>query len=167
MAKLKLKSKERVSKNPYFRYVEEEAVKLKQRQDASIYALDLKGYQAQQAAAKDPDDKAKEFSKNITGFNAASVTANIQINKANPAKEEVEKGFIQRITKDYYLEEAMYILSEMWFQFPFITYILHAFEKYGKKLVTFWRSGSIQAKYLEAWQMKKFWSLLSLEMKKR
>ncbi|HOY95316.1 MAG TPA: carboxy terminal-processing peptidase [Catalimonadaceae bacterium] len=113
VARLKLKSKERVSKNPYFRYVEQEAVKLKQRQDASIYALDLKGYQAQQAAAKDPEDKAKEFSKNITGFNAESVTANIEINKSNPAKEEVEKGFIQRITKDYYLEEAMYILAEM------------------------------------------------------
>jgi carboxyl-terminal processing protease len=113
LAKLKAKSKERVSKNPYFRYVEEEAVKLKQRQDASVYALDLKGYQAQQAAAKDPEDKAKEFSKNITGFNAVTVTANVEINKSNPAKEEVEKGFIQRITKDYYLEEAVYILSEM------------------------------------------------------
>ena len=29
------------------------------------------------------------------------------------AQKEVEKGFIQRITKDYYLEEAVYILSEM------------------------------------------------------
>jgi hypothetical protein len=93
--------------------VTKEATKLKQRQDASVYPLDLKSFQAQQASLKDPADKTNEFSKNITGFTATSLKSNLEINKENPAKEEVEKGFIQRITKDYYLEEALFIISEM------------------------------------------------------
>jgi len=113
LSKLKLKSKERVSGSKYFQFVAGEAVKLKQRQDASVYPLDLKSFQAQQAALKEPEEKTNEFNKNITGFKAITLSSNVEINKTNPAKEEVEKGFIQRITKDYYLEEALFILSEM------------------------------------------------------
>lgn len=113
VSRLAQKSKARVSSSAYFRYVNNEALKLKQRQDASVYPLDLETYQKQQAAWKDPEDKASEFNKNIKGFTASSLQANQEINKTNPAKEEVEKGFIQRITKDYYLEEALHILAEM------------------------------------------------------
>lgn len=113
MDKVKAKSKDRISKSKYFTFVKNEASKLKQRQDASNYPLDLKSFQANQNLLKDPEEKASEFNKNITGFSAKQLVANIVINKANPAKEEVEKGFLQRITKDYYLEESLFILSEM------------------------------------------------------
>ena len=113
VARLSQKSKSRVSSNPYFKFINSEAQKLKQRQDASVYPLDLEAYQKQQSTWKDPEDKASEFNKNIPGFKATSLQVNLEINKTNPAKEEVEKGFIQRITKDYYLEEALHILSEM------------------------------------------------------
>ena len=113
MDKVKAKSKDRISKSKYFTFVKNEASKLKQRQDASNYPLDLKSFQANQNLLKDPEEKASEFNKNITGFSAKQLVANIDINKANPAKEEVEKGFLQRITKDYYLEESLFILSEM------------------------------------------------------
>jgi len=111
--KLKAKSKDRVSKSKYFSFVSEEAVKLKQRQDASRYPLDLKSFQDIQNSLKDPEEKATEFNKNITGFAAKQLLANADINKTNPAKEEVEKGFLQRITKDHYLEEAVFIIAEM------------------------------------------------------
>jgi len=111
--KLRMKSKERVSKSKYFSFISGEAIKLKQRQDASKYPLDLKSFQAIQNSLKDPEEKSTEFNKNITGFSAKQVLANVEINKSNPAKEEVEKGFLQRITKDYYVEEALYILSDM------------------------------------------------------
>ena len=111
--KLKLKSKDRVTKSKYFTFIGAEATKLKQRQDASKYPLDLKSFQAIQNSLKDPEEKSVEFNKNISGFSAKQVLANIEVNKTNPAKEEVEKGFLQRITKDYYLEEALFILSEM------------------------------------------------------
>ena len=113
LEKLKTKSKDRVSKSKYFSFVSSEAIKLKQRQEASKYPLDLKMFQSIQNSLKDPEEKATEFSKNIVGFSAKQLVANAEINKTNPAKEEVEKGFLQRITKDHYLEEAVFIMSEM------------------------------------------------------
>ena len=110
---LKKNSKDRVEKSRYFQFVQAEAIKFRQRQDASNYPLDLKTYQTEQQALKEQDDKASEFTKNITGFEAVPLMANVEVNKANPAKEEVEKGFIQRITKDYGIEEALFILAEM------------------------------------------------------
>ena len=90
-----------------------EGIKLKQRQDASNQALDLKTFQTEQKSANEEETKSTEFNKNITGFKAISLSANLEINKTNPAKAEVEKGFTQRITKDYYLEEAVLIMGEM------------------------------------------------------
>jgi carboxyl-terminal processing protease len=111
--KLRTKSKKRMSESPYFQYIFSEAGKLKQRQDASSYPLDLKSYQDQQAKLRDGEDKSDSFSKGVSGFKASSLKENLEINKSNPAREEVEKGFIQRIAKDYYLEEAFRIMSEM------------------------------------------------------
>lgn len=113
LEKLKNHSKDRVGKSKYFQYVASEGTKLKQRQDASNQALDLKTLQAEQKAMKDEENKSAEFSKNITGFKAISLKSNLEINKTNPAKEEVEKGFVQRITKDFYLEEALMIMNEL------------------------------------------------------
>lgn len=113
ITKAKAKSKERVSKSRYFQYISEEAKKLKARQDASNYPLSLETFQNEQKNLKDNEDKSKEFSNNIAGFKAHSLASNIEINKTNPAKEEVEKGFIQRITKDYTLEEAIHIMGDL------------------------------------------------------
>lgn len=113
IGKLKSKSKERVAKSKYFQYISEEATKLKERQDASNYPLSLEGFQEEQKKFKSLEDNSKEFTNNIPGFKAISLQSNLELAKVNPAKEEVEKGFISRITKDYTLEEALYILSEM------------------------------------------------------
>jgi len=113
IARLRTKTKNRMSNSPYFQNIFSEASKLKQRQDASAYPLDLKTYQANQASFKDSDEKSESFNKAIPGFKAASLKTNIELNKSNPAREEVEKGFIQRISKDHYLEEAFRIMAEM------------------------------------------------------
>lgn len=111
--KIKARSKDRVSKSKYFQYIASEAVKLKARQDASNYPLSLDVFQAEQKKLKESEDISKEFSSNIAGFKASSLKSNLEQAKVNPAKEEVEKGFISRITKDYTLEEALNILSEL------------------------------------------------------
>lgn len=111
--KMAIESRARVAKNPYFQFVSKESEKLKQRQDASVYPLDIKSYQKLQASFKETEDKSTTFNKNITGFEATSLTANQELNKTNLARQEVEKGFIQRIVKDYYLEEALLILSSL------------------------------------------------------
>jgi carboxyl-terminal processing protease len=113
IAKLRTRSKKRMSESPYFQYVLSESAKLKQRQDASAYPLDLKAFQAQQASFKGSDDKADAFNKDVPGLKVESLKANLEINKAKPAREETEKDFIKRIKKDYYLEEAFRIMSEM------------------------------------------------------
>ena len=113
LSKLKSGSKQRISKSKYFQFVSSEGIKLKQRQDASNQALDLKTFQTEQKSVNEEETKSTEFNKNITGFKAISLSANLEINKTNPAKAEVEKGFTQRITKDYYLEEAVLIMGEM------------------------------------------------------
>lgn len=110
---LRTRSKKRISESPYFQYVLSEAGKLKQRQDASAYPLDLKSFQAQQAEYKGTDDKAETFNKDVPGLKVQSLKANLEINKAKPAREETEKDFIKRVKKDYYLEEAFRIMSEM------------------------------------------------------
>lgn len=110
---LRTRSKKRLSESPYFQYIFSEAEKLKIRQDATKFPLDLKGLQQQQASMKEGADKSESFNKDITGFRVVSLKANLEINKSNPAREEVEKGFIQRIARDYYLEEAFRVMSEM------------------------------------------------------
>lgn len=113
LTKLKQKSQDRVNKNPYFNFVKTEAKKLKERQDASEYPVDLSSFQAIQKSMKGDEEKSNQFNKSIPGFRASSLAANLEAFKSNPAKEEVEKNFIQRITKDYSLEEALMIMSDM------------------------------------------------------
>lgn len=113
LSKLQSLSKARVEKSSYFRFIVSESEKLKKRQDASNMPLNLKTLREEQKAMQDAENKNTEFNKNITGFKASSLLVNVEMNKSNPAKEEVEKGFIQRITKDRYLEEALMIMSDM------------------------------------------------------
>lgn len=110
---LRLHSKKRLSESPYFQNIFTEADKLKKRQEATIFPLDLKGLQQQQMSMKEGTEKSETFNKEIPGFKALSLKSNIESNKSNPAREEVEKGFIDRISKDYYLEEAFRVMSEM------------------------------------------------------
>jgi len=110
---LRTRNKKRMSESAYFQYIFSEAEKLKKRQDATTFPLDLKGLLQQQATMKESTDKSDSFNKEIPGFRALSLKGNLEANKSNPAREEVEKGFIQRIAKDYYLEEAFRVMSEM------------------------------------------------------
>jgi carboxyl-terminal processing protease len=111
--KIRQNSKKRMEQSSYFQFVFSEAGKLKRRQDASAFPLDLKSFQAQQASLKEGEDVSESFNKPIPGFKAKSLQANLEINKSNPAREEVEKGFIQRVAKDYALEEAFRVMAEM------------------------------------------------------
>ena len=113
VARLRTKSKKRMSESAYFQYILTESGKLKQRQDASVYPLDLNSFQAQQASFKGQEDKSDAFNKDVPDLKVESLKANLDINKEKPAREETEKDFIKRIKKDYYLEEAFRIMSEM------------------------------------------------------
>jgi carboxyl-terminal processing protease len=108
----KKKSIERVQKNPVFNLIVENAAKMKQRQDASSYPLNLDAFRAQQAKIKKEEEKFKDIGKDLDGIRILSLKLD-EVDKDNPAKAEREKNFHKTIKKDIYIEEALFILNDI------------------------------------------------------
>jgi len=111
--KLRKDSKERVSRNPSFALISEQAERLKKQSDKSLYTHNLKAFRLEQAKLKEDAKKYENIDKDLEGMDAKSLTEHLKIAESDSVKKAVTSNWFKKIKKDVYLQEAAAILKEI------------------------------------------------------
>ncbi len=113
LPQLKKLSAERVSKSDVFQTVEENAKRLKERRDQTIYSLNLEKHQSMEEELDELADKYESIFKEIDGLNVNNLEVDLKEINIDEAKQERNKEWIEGIKEDAYIEECLYILRDM------------------------------------------------------
>jgi len=111
---LRTRSEERVANKEEFQMVMKNAKRLKENRDMTEYPLDYASYSnlvdTKEEAAKEFSDLFDEEVKNLRISNLAVDTTYINSDESRLARNE---DWLEGVSKDFYLEETMYILKDM------------------------------------------------------
>jgi len=113
LASLKGNSHKRVAKSENFTLISKNALRLKKDSDRSVFSLKLKNYQS---FLKKRQKEAKEFEhlfKEPTSLKPEALKADLAIFKSDTAKSERTTRMIEELGKDFYLSEALNVMTEM------------------------------------------------------
>jgi len=107
-------SKKRISANPTFQMVLENAERLKRNQDDSRYPLDLNAFSAlregREAEAEKYDGLFEDDIENLQVSNLEVDLDYINLDESRVARND---DWIDGVKKDIYLEEALYVIKDM------------------------------------------------------
>lgn len=111
---LRSRSEERVSQKEEFQMVMKNAKRLKDNRDMTEYPLDFETYadliDTKEEAAEEFSELFDEDVKNLRISNLAVDTTYINSDESRLARNE---DWLEGVSKDFYLEETMYILKDM------------------------------------------------------
>ncbi len=110
---LAAKSAERVNKHETFSLIREEARRLKKQRDDNELALDFDSYAAERELRKEESKKYKDILQPIEGMVISNLEVDMADIKSDESKEARNEEWLKNMQKDVYLEEALYILSDM------------------------------------------------------
>jgi carboxyl-terminal processing protease len=100
----------RIETKENFQLVNEQAKFLKQRQDETAYSLNLEKYRA---AMSHLEDESKRFDILDEYKSPLAVYMEGDVSQMDSVQVKTRERFIGDLESDYYLEESVYILSEM------------------------------------------------------
>ena len=100
----------RIETKENFQLVKEQAKFLKQRQDETAYSLNLEKYRA---AMSHLEDESKRFDILDEYKSPLAVYMEGDVSQMDSVQVKTRERFIGDLESDYYLEESVYILSEM------------------------------------------------------
>jgi len=110
---LNINSAKRVANSQNFKLISKNALRLKKDSDRSVFSLKLDNYQA---FLKKRQQEAKAFEhlfKDPTGLKLEALQKDLAIFKSDTAKSERTYRMIEDLGKDFYLSEAMDVMTEM------------------------------------------------------
>jgi len=110
---LKKNSAERVSKNPTFALIEENAKFLKEQRDNTQIPLNLKEYQKRQEEIKARNKTFEDIKKEITELNSIPLKADMPRMESDTTYKRRMEDWMKDLKKDVYLLEALSIMKEM------------------------------------------------------
>ncbi len=110
---VKKASEARIAKSEIFNAVLENAKRLKEQSDDTNYTLKLSEFQADQAERKEAGDKFAELFKPIDGLSVKNLTADMESITMDTTKIASNEEWMESIKEDAYLEEVLYIMSDM------------------------------------------------------
>jgi len=111
--KLKQKSEARIKKDKEFTLVSEEAKDYKAKKDDSKYSLNLDKYMAEAKKYKDDSKKYDDLKKDVKGVDVSLMKVDVQKLSADTIKLNREKKWAANLKKDFYLNEASNVISDM------------------------------------------------------
>jgi len=111
--KLKQKSESRVKKDKEFMLVSEEAQEYKSKKDDTKYSLNLEKYMAEAKKYKDEAKKYDELRKDIKGVDVSLLKVDIDKLSVDTNKLSREKKWAGNLKKDFYINEAGNVISDM------------------------------------------------------
>ncbi len=111
--KLRSNSAKRVSKSDDFQLINKNAERLKNDSEESVFPLQLSSYKS---FLDNREKKAEQFNdlfKSPTDINLYALKADQEVFKTDTAKSERTARMIEDLGKDFYLEEAMNVMTDI------------------------------------------------------
>jgi carboxyl-terminal processing protease len=100
-------SKKRVSANETFAKIEQNARRLKTRNEQKTYPLNLEKYKAQQAKEKELQKKFKNLYEDIADFEATNPKVDLKYLKKEESRKKRNEDWIKNVKKDPYVYEGL------------------------------------------------------------
>ncbi len=111
---VKAASAKRIANNKTYKLLEENARWVKTQDDASTHPLQLSAYRAERKAENDKAKIYKEaLEKDITGLKVSALLADQPNIKGDSARKESAEAWHKQLMKDFYLEEALYVVKDL------------------------------------------------------
>lgn len=108
------KSRERISHNDKFIYIDKRASKLKKQRDESRFPLDFRSYRVLVENRDKEDDQDENILKNnVKNLEITNVPSDYHKTLKDEGYKARNDEFIKDLKKDIYLEETMYIMRDM------------------------------------------------------
>jgi len=113
LSQIKGKSEERVSANPTFQLIQQNAERLKRRQESEDYPLSLEAYRAQRKRLNEESEKYKDISKEIDGFDVSLLQVDLDAASEDKGRLARMEKWQKDLGKDPYVYEAVQIIKSM------------------------------------------------------
>ncbi|TAE56512.1 MAG: tail-specific protease [Bacteroidetes bacterium] len=111
--KIRSSSQNRVQANPTFALINENADRLKRRQDQSVYSLNIDEYRADQKELDAESERYKNLFKEIPGLSVKTPTADAPAIQSDSVKVKRNNTWHESLRKDVYVYEAMQVLKDL------------------------------------------------------
>ena len=110
--KLRKKSEKRVSRNDAFQLINENALRLKEQREQSMYSLNIEQYRERQKRLKQENKKYEDIKKEIEEL-AVYTLSQDQVAPSDTVALARQKDFKEDIKEDVYVYEALKVLQDM------------------------------------------------------
>lgn len=107
------RSEKRISQDPTFSMIEENAKRVKQNSDINNYPLSLEAYQNFRKTEKAKADKYKDLFSKIDGLKVYNPEADLSFIQADESREKTNKDWVEDVEKDPYVFEAIQVLKDL------------------------------------------------------
>lgn len=113
MDALKKRSAERVSNNPTFALVEENAVRFKHIRDRNTFPLSIPAYQARKASDEEEAKKFKGIFKAEVNHGVRNLEVDLPTFEADESKQARNEAFLKDVKRDVYIQETINIVHDL------------------------------------------------------
>jgi len=113
VASIKDSSAERVSESELFQMIKEQAVKIKEQRDKTDRSLNFEAFKMENESNKKDDKKFDDLDKKIESINISNLQDDIADIESDENKKERNDKWLENLNKDFYIYEALNILSEL------------------------------------------------------
>jgi carboxyl-terminal processing protease len=110
---LKKESQDRISKNKDFKLINDNADRLKEDSDRTVFSLNLDDYLNMLKNQKKELKKYEKLMKEPTGMVLTSLPSDAEVLKSDTAKAERTERMIEDLAKDIYLSEAVDVMMDI------------------------------------------------------
>ncbi|MEL6867554.1 MAG: carboxy terminal-processing peptidase [Bacteroidota bacterium] len=111
--KVKAASEERISKNETFQKVLQNARRLKELSDQTMYTLNFEAYNADKEQREEEAEAFEDMFKVIEGLEVRNLQADRSTIEENESKKAQNDEWIEAIQKDIYIDEVLAVMGDM------------------------------------------------------
>lgn len=106
-------SKKRISENPKFKLIDENAQWIDQRNKENVYSLNIDQFKAEQKAIEEKAKKYKSIADYKNSLEFASLPYENEAMKTDSSLKEKRERWHESLSKDIYVEEAINVLDDL------------------------------------------------------
>lgn len=102
-----------VNSNEDFKFIKQQALDLKKQRDETLIPLNMEKYKKQEKIFQEKGKKFSELAKKETGLKVRSLLSDEKELKSDTAKINRNKTWVNELSKDIYLKEAVSVVSKL------------------------------------------------------
>ncbi len=111
--KIKAESEKRVTKNPVFQKITDNAKRLKSQGDETVYPLRLEEYMAMSEKRVQESKTYEDLFKNVINKGVRNLEVDIPSIHKDESKKARNDDFVQTVSKDVYINETLLIMHDL------------------------------------------------------